>query len=150
GFDAWGLSTGAAAALIIADLCESRENVWAGTFDASRHSLTGLGKRVANAGKLAGGLVGDHLRGSPERTPDEDREGEIVDVGGRAAGVFRAEDGTMRAVSAVCTHMGCKLGWNPVDRTWDCSCHGSRFACDGRVAHGPAVKPLAPIHGFER
>ncbi|MGH6783915.1 MAG: NAD(P)/FAD-dependent oxidoreductase, partial [Sphingomicrobium sp.] len=42
GFDAWGLSTGAAAALIIADLCESRENVWAGTFDASRHSLTGL------------------------------------------------------------------------------------------------------------
>lgn len=145
GFNAWGLSSGAAAALILADLCEGRDNAWAGTFDASRQSLTGLGKSVSNAGKLAGKLVGDHVHSHEEVKPSGAEEGEIVHVDGRAAGLYRAEDGKLRAVSAVCTHMGCKVGWNPVDRTWDCACHGSRFAADGPVIHGPAVEGLASI-----
>lgn len=145
GFDAWGISNGAAAGLILADLCEGRENAWANTFDASRHSLTGLGKLVADAGKVAGDLVGGHLRGPSDVNPVNADEGEIVDIDGRAAGLYKADDGTLRAVSAVCTHMGCALGWNPIDRTWDCPCHGSRFACGGQVVHGPAVEPLVSI-----
>ena len=54
----------------------------------------------------------------------------------------RDERGALHAVSAVCTHMGCIVGWNETDRSWDCPCHGSRFALDGEVIHGPAVKPL--------
>lgn len=145
GFNAWGLSTGAAAAMILADLCEGRKNAWAEKFDASRRSLTGLAKQVSNAGKMAGTLFGDHVHQHEEGDLATAIEGAILDVDGRAAGIYRAEDGELRAVSAVCTHMGCTLGWNPVDRTWDCACHGSRFAADGRVTHGPAVEPLASI-----
>ena len=72
-------------------------------------------------------------------------EGELVEIDGKCAGVYRDERGRIGAVSAVCSHMGCPLGWNPVDRTWDCSCHGSRFAADGAVLHGPAVGPLEPV-----
>ena len=39
--------------------------------------------------------------------------------------------------------MGCELTWNPDEQSWDCPCHGSRFAADGRVLDNPAQKGLA-------
>jgi glycine/D-amino acid oxidase-like deaminating enzyme/nitrite reductase/ring-hydroxylating ferredoxin subunit len=144
GFDAWGLSNGAAAALILADLCDGQTNEWHSSFDASRHSLGGLGGLVSNASGVARDLLSGHLRNDPQLSSDA-REGSIIDVEGRSAGIYRSQAGDLRAVSAVCTHMGCTLGWNPVDRTWDCPCHGSRFSADGLVTHGPATEPLSRI-----
>ena len=37
-----------------------------------------------------------------------------------------------------CPHMGCALKYNALEHTWDCPCHGSRFAEDGTVLDGPA------------
>lgn len=48
---------------------------------------------------------------------------------------------------ATCTHMGCRLRWNDVERSWDCHCHGSRFEATGAVLNGPAVHPLRPLEG---
>ena len=41
-----------------------------------------------------------------------------------------------------CPHMGCALKWNPAERSWDCPCHGSRFAQSGRVLDNPASGDL--------
>ena len=143
GFDAWGLSNGAAAGRILADLVEGRDNPWAELFDASRHSLKGVTELAKNMAKVTGDLVGGYLRSPTELA--EASEGDLVKLESGAAGLYRADDGRFRAVSIACTHMGCRLGWNPVDRTWDCPCHGSRFAAGGAVLHGPAVKPLTPV-----
>ncbi len=57
--------------------------------------------------------------------------------------VHRDERGELHAVSAVCTHLACLVSWNPAERSWDCPCHGSRYAADGTVIQGPAVTDLA-------
>ena len=43
-----------------------------------------------------------------------------------------------------CSHLGCCLERNDVEGSWDCPCHGSRFAADGSVLEGPAKRPIAP------
>ncbi len=53
----------------------------------------------------------------------------------------RSADGSLRAFSARCTHLGCKLE-RVIDGVVVCPCHGSRFFADGRVAAGPAVRAL--------
>lgn len=44
-----------------------------------------------------------------------------------------------------CTHMGCSLIWNDVDKVWESKCHGSIFDRYGRVIYGPAIKDLERI-----
>jgi nucleotide-binding universal stress UspA family protein/nitrite reductase/ring-hydroxylating ferredoxin subunit len=72
-------------------------------------------------------------------------EGAIVVFGGRRMAAYRDEEGTVHAVSARCTHLGCTVGWNDGARTWDCPCHGSRYDYAGKLIQGPAERDLAPI-----
>lgn len=37
-----------------------------------------------------------------------------------------------------CSHLGCALKHNSLENSWDCQCHGSRFAPDGKLLDSPA------------
>jgi Rieske Fe-S protein len=54
--------------------------------------------------------------------------------------IYRDHEG-VRAVSAVCTHLGCVL--EAIEEGFQCPCHGSRFNDKGRVLSGPAPRALA-------
>jgi Rieske Fe-S protein len=61
-----------------------------------------------------------------------------------AAIIFRTGAGTVRAWSARCTHLGCRIDRVAGDEAI-CPCHGSRYRSDGSVAAGPATRPLRPL-----
>jgi 3-phenylpropionate/trans-cinnamate dioxygenase ferredoxin reductase subunit len=73
--------------------------------------------------------------------------GGLVNVDGRQLAVYRDEHGKTYELSSRCTHMGCTIDWNDAAKTWDCPCHGSRFAVDGSVVRGPAAEPLERVGG---
>jgi glycine/D-amino acid oxidase-like deaminating enzyme/nitrite reductase/ring-hydroxylating ferredoxin subunit len=144
GFAAWGFTNGTAAGMIIADLVAGRDNPWLDLFDATRVKPLAGGKEfIKENAHVAAHLIGGYASNKP-KSYEELRPGDaaILKIDGDNVAAFRDEEGRIHAVSAACTHMGCLLGWNSNDRTWDCPCHGSRFTLGGEVLAGPAVKPL--------
>ena len=48
----------------------------------------------------------------------------------------------IRPTSPRCPHLGCALRWNPMEHSWDCPCHGSRFDGDGKRLNNPATDDM--------
>lgn len=49
-----------------------------------------------------------------------------------------------------CPHLGCALKWNSQEHSWDCPCHGSRFAADGKLLENPATGDWHGAHREEK
>jgi cytochrome b6-f complex iron-sulfur subunit len=62
--------------------------------------------------------------------------------GGVPGILFRAEDGTFKAYSLMCTHLACTVSWNPEKREFYCPCHEGFFDAEGKVLSGPPPAPL--------
>ena len=145
GFAKWGMTGGTAAAHLLTDLLLDRANPSAALFDPNRLNLlasaTSLVKENAQVGLR---FVGDRVtkRGGRPIEDLQPGEGDIVRLGGDVVAGYRDDDGKLTAVSATCTHLGCRVNWNSAERSWDCPCHGSRFAPSGEVLQGPAVHRL--------
>ena len=71
-------------------------------------------------------------------------DAKLLLVGSRPVVVVRTDEG-YRALSAVCTHLGCVVKWKKARRQFFCPCHGGRFDASGRVLGGPARRPLARL-----
>ena len=57
--------------------------------------------------------------------------------------IYKDTKGKIRTFSAVCTHLGCVVSWNELEKSFDCPCHGSRFSGKtGNVINGPANSQL--------
>jgi Rieske Fe-S protein len=149
GFRKWGMTNGTVAAEIITAGILGEQHPLAETFDPRRHPVSTLRRVVGEVVDTAKHFVGDRVGLSNGESPGG-REGTVRRINGKPVALYIGEDGTRYEVSAVCTHLGCTVCWNGAERTWDCPCHGSRFAVDGSVIEGPAVKPLAQLEPTSR
>jgi glycine/D-amino acid oxidase-like deaminating enzyme/nitrite reductase/ring-hydroxylating ferredoxin subunit len=139
GFNAWGITNGTAAGVMIAESILGRSSAWTELYDPARpypddfHEDGDSQSIVASVDDISPG------------------QGGVIVKGEEKFAVYKDASGKPHVLSARCTHKGCTVTWNNADGTWDCPCHGSIFAKDGTVIHGPARKSLAPaqaIHVF--
>lgn len=72
----------------------------------------------------------------------ENDTGHVLEYNGQKLGVYKDANGKIFAVKPICTHLGCLLSWNNLDKTWDCPCHGSRFDYMGHQLYNPAIRDL--------
>ncbi len=142
GFNKWGMTGGAAAALVLSSRILGGRMDWARAFAAwSPHELTGITTAVQ-----ANLEVGFHLT-KGWLTPIT-RSRSAPSEGGTVSGLpwhLRAQctvDGVTHRISPVCPHLGGIVNFNDASDSWECPLHGSRFAPDGTLLEGPATQGL--------
>lgn len=59
----------------------------------------------------------------------------------RYAYVIPHPDGFV-ALSPICSHLGCSVGWNDDRKLFMCPCHGGVYDQQGKVVSGPPPRPL--------
>jgi glycine/D-amino acid oxidase-like deaminating enzyme/nitrite reductase/ring-hydroxylating ferredoxin subunit len=140
-----GITHGTIAGMLLTDLIAGRENPWTELYDPSRKTIGAIKQFAKENVNVAAqytdlATLGD-VSSAAEVAPGK---AAIIRRGLRKVAVYRDDAGALHERSAICTHLGCVVRWNPGERTWDCPCHGSRFDYrDGHVVNGPAISALA-------
>jgi Rieske Fe-S protein len=59
--------------------------------------------------------------------------------------VVRQSEDELIALSNWCTHLSCRVTWNPDTEEYKCPCHDGAFDIDGDVLYGPPPRPMDPF-----
>jgi glycine/D-amino acid oxidase-like deaminating enzyme/nitrite reductase/ring-hydroxylating ferredoxin subunit len=143
-----GMTHGTVAGMLLTDLVMGRENPWEKLYDpkrirVERSTLIDFLKENIN---VAAQYLDYVKPGEVKSLEDIPRgEGRVIGRGKHKIAAYRDDDGKIHERSAVCTHLGCIVDWNPGEKSWDCPCHGSRFDPTGTVLNGPAISELKPV-----
>jgi glycine/D-amino acid oxidase-like deaminating enzyme/nitrite reductase/ring-hydroxylating ferredoxin subunit len=145
GFSGEGITLGTLSALMLRDQLLGAAHPLAAICKPTRFHLGGVAKVVKENLEVARRWIGDRLRSSDASDPADVLPGQaaILHRDGTQVGLYRDLDGQPHELDITCTHMGCKLRWNPAEATWDCPCHGGRFDIRGAILEGPPTKPLS-------
>jgi Rieske Fe-S protein len=136
-----GLTHGTIAGILITDLIQGRENPWEKLYNPARKIVNRefMRENTNTVAQYKDLITGGEVK-SPEDIPL--RHGATMRQGLSKLAVYRDPSGKVHRHSAICTHLQCVVQWNPVELTWDCPCHGSRFDPKGKVLIGPAIDDL--------
>ena len=140
-----GMTHGTIAGLLLPTLINGQAHPWEAMYAPSRVTLSlesaaTFAKDSLNvAAQFAEFVTGGDVKDAGDVPAGE---GRIIRQGVHKLAVFRPNEGPLIVRSAVCPHLGCIVHWNTAEKTWDCPCHGSRFATDGAVINGPSPMPL--------
>lgn len=144
GFKKWGMTSANVAANIVTDKILGKENKFEDIFTATRlepiknrWEVKDIIKQTVNSIAL------EKFKIEPENLSKIQKDnGAIVEIDGENIGIYKDTEGKIYAVKPNCSHLGCLLTWNNLDKTWDCPCHGSRFDYKGKNIYEPAIKDL--------
>ena len=117
GYNTWGLTNGFLAGNILADLILEKKNEYSLLFDPNRINFALFFGLFKSSFKNIKGYINGYLnRISSKKTFTYNK----------------------KEFYSKCPHLGCKLIFNSVLKTFDCPCHGSRFDMNGNCINSPA------------
>ncbi|WHY01657.1 FAD-dependent oxidoreductase [Neobacillus sp. DY30] len=147
GYKKWGMTSGILAAHLLTDYVLNRDNPYKELYTPSRFDADpDIKSFISTNADVAKHLIKGKLEFVPKDPGDlVNGEGSVVMHKGQRAGAYKDENGKLYIVDTTCTHLGCECEWNHAEKSWDCPCHGSRFAYDGSVIEGPAKKALKNV-----
>ena len=143
-----GMTHATLGATIITDLLQGRANPWADLYDPGRITVKPeSAKEFALENLNVAYEYTDLLTGGDVASADEipAGQGAVLRRGLSKVAAYRDPEGQLHECSAICPHLGCVVHWNPLETSWDCPCHGSRFTALGELLAGPANSALPPV-----
>ena len=144
GFNKWGMTSSNVAGNIITDAILEAKNEYAKIYDSTRFEPIKNKDELKNMTKqVFQSFISNRIKIPSENlSAIKNDNGGIIKLNGTSVGIYKDKTGNIYAVNPTCTHLGCLLTWNNLDKTWDCPCHGSRFDFSGKNIYDPAFKDL--------
>ena len=147
-----GITHGTIAGMLISDLITGKQNKWSNLYNPSRDVNINQKKVKNNSPDTNSSNYNHSIEGDPNtlnKTQDKSfidslplEQGAIIEEKNNPFAVYKDKAGNVIKLSAKCTHLGCTVAWNPLEKSFDCPCHGSRFFYNGKVINGPANTDL--------
>ncbi len=148
GFNGNGMILGSIAGQIISDLIIKGQSPYEELYSPNRiKPIAGFREFVTHNAHVVSKFIGLRFAYEQVSTLAELAPGEgiLADWEDKKVALYKDEQGKVYAVDPVCPHAACLVAWNGTEKSWDCPCHGSRFACNGALLTGPATKGLTPV-----
>jgi glycine/D-amino acid oxidase-like deaminating enzyme/nitrite reductase/ring-hydroxylating ferredoxin subunit len=146
-----GMTHGTLAGLLLTDLILGRKNPWESIYRPSRLALKTIPDYTLHALQVVS-QYRDYVTPAEVASLTEiaPGSGALIRHGLSKMAIYRDEEGKLHPFSSVCTHLQGIVAWNPLEKSWDCPVHGSRFdRLTGKPLNGPACKALIKIEHVE-
>ncbi len=147
GFKKWGITSSYVAANIICNQILKIQNPDSDIYRATRFAPIENGNETVNMVKQTGFSLFLNKLKAPALSFSDIKigHGGVVNYNNTKIGIFRKSSDEIIAINPYCTHFGCELSWNELEKTWDCPCHGSRYDYTGKLLTEPSKKDLERI-----
>ena len=142
-FHEWGMAASASGAILIKDLIIRGSRKSNNLFNPKRVKPTR--ELICYNSKMVFTLIKTRIFPQCKTWKISPNTGKVVKYKGTPIGIYKDENSKLYLVKAICPHMRCGLRFNPVDKTYDCKCHGSRFKYNGKQIDGPSKYDLERI-----
>lgn len=148
GFRGNGMIFGTISSQVISDLIIENASEYEKLFNPGRvKPLAGFASFVKENAGSATDFVKDKLFKEKIDSLAElnDGEAKVVKYEGDSYAIYKETEGKTHILKSTCPHTYCDVHWNSAEKSWDCPCHGSRFAVNGRLLTAPSTEGLQRI-----
>lgn len=148
GYSGNGMIFGTLAGKMICEMLTGHKSAYEAVYNPSRvKPVAGFAKFVKENADVVSKFIG--MRFSYEKINEivslAPGEVTLAKWEGKKVALYKDNRGKLYVLDPVCPHAGCLVTWNNAEKSWDCPCHGSRFAPDGTLLTGPATHNLPKV-----